>query len=86
MFEVTDGSGDVTFKVYVNGSKKMSDTFTVEEGHFYKVSVSIGTGSCGYSNSATAEIKSSSVGSPRQLKVDCSRIGINSISAKEATD
>lgn len=82
-FEVTDGSGDVTFKVYVNGSKKESKTFTVEEGLNYKIAVSVSTGSCSYSSSATAELKSSSVSSPRKLIVDCSNVGIGSISVSE---
>ena len=85
-FVVTDGSGDVTFKVYVNGNKKKTETFTVEEDLIYKVRVSISTSSCGYSNSATVEIKSSSVSSPRKLSADCSNIGIGSISVSEITD
>ena len=85
-FEVTDGSGDVTFKVYVNGDKKKSETVTVEEGLIYKVSVGVSTGSCGHSRSAKVELKSSSVGSPRQLKVDCSNIGIGGISVSETTN
>lgn len=83
---MTDGSGDVTFKVYVNGTKKKSKTVTVEEGLIYRIGVSVSTSSCGYSSSATAELRSSSVGSPRQLKVDCSNIGIGSISVSEITN
>lgn len=85
-FEVTDGSGDVTFKVYVNGSKKKTETVTVEEGLEYKISIIVGTASCGYSNSSTAELKSSSVSSPRQLKTDCSSMGIGGISVSETTN
>ena len=85
-FEVTDGSGDVTFKVYVNGSKKKTETVTVEEGLIYGISVSVSTGSCSYSNSSTAELKSSSANSPRKLKTDCSSMGIGNISVNESTN
>ena len=85
-FEVTDGSGDITLKVYVNGTKKKSKTVTVEEGLIYRVSVGVSTGSCGYSRSAKVELKSSSVGSPRQLYVDCINIGISSIFVSESTN
>ena len=85
-FEVTDGSGDVTFKVYVNGSKKKSETFTVEEGHFYKLDVSIGTGGCWGNSSSIAKIKSSSVSSSRELETDCSQMDCSSISVTEVTD
>ncbi len=84
-FEVTDGSGDVTFKVYVSGTKKKSETVTVEEGLIYKVGVSMNVGSCGYSNSARVEIKSSSVGSSRKKTVGCSNIRIGNISVSEIT-
>lgn len=85
-FEVTDGSGDVTFKVYVNGSKEKSQTFTVEEGLEYHISIIVSTASCWGSNSSTAELKSSSVSSPRQLKTDCSGMGIGDISVSETTN
>ncbi|MEE8340909.1 MAG: hypothetical protein V3R52_02295 [Candidatus Neomarinimicrobiota bacterium] len=82
-FEAVDGSGDVTLKVYVNGSKKETKTVTVEEGLVYKISVSLSTGNCGNSNSATVELKSSSAESPRQLNIDCSNIGVGSINVSE---
>ena len=58
----------------------------MEEGLIYKVGVSMNVGSCGYSNSARVEIKSSSVGSSRKKTVDCSNVVIGSISVSETTD
>lgn len=44
-FIVTDGDGDATFKLYVDGKKKDTITVTVEEGITYKIHVYVGTGS-----------------------------------------
>lgn len=84
-FEVTSGSGDITFKVYVNGSKKETETTTVEEGLVYKISVSVTFGDCYGSNSSTAEIRSSSADINRSLKVDCGSLSIGSVSVSESS-
>ena len=83
-FEVTEGDDDITFKVYVNGSKKQTETFTVEEELQYKIVISISVSGCaGSSNSSNAELKSSSVNNSKKLNVDCSSVSIGSISISE---
>lgn len=83
-FDVIDGSGDITFKVYVNGSKKKTETFTVEEGIQYIIIVSFSVSGCtGQSTSSNAELKSSSVNNSKKLSVDCSSISISDISLSE---
>ncbi len=82
-FKVTNGSGDVTFKIYVNGSKKESITVTVEEGLSYSISIKVTIGRCWGSNSSNAEIKSSSVDTPKILNTDCEQLTIGEISVSE---
>ncbi len=81
-FEVINGSGDIHFKVHVNGDKRETKTVSVQEGLSYKIGVSVSFGSCGNSSS-TAELSTTSAASPRQLKLDCPDIGIGAISVTE---
>jgi len=84
-FEVTNGSGDVHFKVYVNGDKRETKTVSVQEGLKYSVGVSVSFGSCGNSSS-TAKLSTTSASDPRQLILDCPDIGIGEIGVLEITD
>lgn len=84
-FEVVDGSGDITFKGYVNNSKEITETFTVEEGLTYKLRMTVSFGNCWGNNSATAEIRSSSAKENVSLQVDCKSLTIKSISISEVT-
>ena len=85
-FEVIDGSGDIIFKGYVNNSKKITESFTVEEGLTYKIKVSVSFGDCSASSSSTAEIRSSSANNNVSFQVDCNTLTISSISISEVTD
>ena len=85
-FEVADGSGDITFTGYVNGSKEMAETFTIEEGLVYKLRVAISFGNCAAHASSTAEIRSPSAQNNASIKVDCSSLTIKSITISEVTD
>lgn len=82
-FEVTNGSGDITFKVYVNGSKKKTKTFTVEEGLQYKITTNFSIGGCSGSSNSNVELKSSSVDNSKTLKVNCSNVTVSSVSVAE---
>jgi len=82
-FEVVNKSGDVYLKISVNSNKKETETVTVQEGLNYKVRVSVSFSNCSSSNSSTVELSSTSASNSRKLKLDCSQVGINSISVTE---
>jgi len=86
IFIIIDGSGDITFKGYVNNSKKITESFNIEEGLTYKIKVSVSFGDCSANSSSTAEIRSSSAKNNVSFQVDCNTLTINSISISEVTD
>lgn len=82
-FIVTDGDGDATFKLYVDGKKKDTITVTVEEGITYKIHVYVGTGSCFGQGKDYLKIKTSSSDNDATLQARCSPVTANSMNFYE---
>ncbi len=78
-FIVTEGSGDVTFKLYRDSDKKATETFTVEEGETYSLSVFISTSNCGGQGYNYVKIKTSSSDNDISLRTSCSPVTLDSL-------